>query len=211
MNRQPNLNNNTARNLTHTASSLSAKEITMNRRITTVLFALVATFVLTACAVPSPFQTTGSVTVLPKEAASPINDRHQLAEYQASLPLYVALPVAKASGLQINDRQQLAEYQASLPAYVALPVSAKPAVKDSGLQINDRQQLAEYQASLPAYVALPVPAKPVTSGLQINDRQQLAEYQASLPLYVGKITASVTEVQPTTDRQWLADYQATLR
>jgi len=182
MNRQPNLNNNTVRNLIHTASSLSTKEITMNRRIATVLFALIATFVLTACAVPSPFQTTGSVTALPKEAASPI-----------------------------NDRQQLADYQATLPLYVALPVSAKPVAKASGLQINDRQQLADYQATLPLYVAQPVPAKPVTSGLQINDRQQLADYQATLPLYVGKTTASVTEVQPMTDRQWLAEYQATLR
>ena len=151
MNRQPNLNNNNnnVRNLIHTASSLSTKEITMNRRITTVLFALIATFVLTACAVPSPFQTTGSVTVLPKEAASPINDRQQLADYQATLPLYVALPVsakpvAKASGLQINDRQQLADYQATLPLYVGKTTASVTEVQP----MTDRQWLAEYQATL---------------------------------------------------------------
>jgi len=179
MNRQPNRNHNTARNLTHTASSLSTKEITMNRRITTVLFALVVTFVLTACAVPSPFQTTGSVTVLPKEAASPINERQQLAEYQASLPVYVALPVSArpvASGQQINERQQLAEYQASLPLYVALPVPAKPVT--SGLQINGRQQLADYQATLPLYVGKTTAS--VTEVQPMTDRQWLADYQVTL-------------------------------
>jgi hypothetical protein len=150
MNRQPNRNSNAnvVRNLTHFASELSQKENAMNRRIATVLFALFAALVLNACAAPYPFQGTGSVTVLPKEAAPmvsgvQVNDRQQLTEYQASLTAVSLVATApktvKASGQQVNDRQQLAEYQASLTVYTA------PA---RGLQINDRQALADYQATL---------------------------------------------------------------
>ncbi|HRJ44761.1 MAG TPA: hypothetical protein PL105_22890 [Caldilineaceae bacterium] len=121
MNRQPNRTSSTVRSQTHTAFYLSQKENPMNRRIATVLFSLCTLLILSACAVPSPFQTTGSVTVLPKVA---FND------------------------MQINDRQQLAEYQASLSAFSLVTASPKPVAKTSGLQINDRQQLAEYQATL---------------------------------------------------------------
>jgi len=155
MNRQPNSNSHTIRNLKNTALYVSKKENPISRRIATVLFALFAALVLSACAAPYPFQGTGSVTVLPKEAAS---------------------------GLQINDRQQLAEYQASLPD-VSLAASAPKAVKSSGTQINDRQQLAEYQASLSLYTGKMTTAKTiaaVTTVQQIADRQELADYQASL-------------------------------
>jgi len=152
MNSQRNLN--TVRSLIRTASYLSPKEKAMNRRIATVLFALLTALVLSACAVPSPFQTTGRVTVLPKEAA----------------PLM--------AGQQINDRQQLTDYQASLPAYVALPVSATPVVKDSELQINARQQLADYQASLPLYVGKKTAS--TTTAQPMTDRQWLADYQVTL-------------------------------
>lgn len=142
MNRQPS---------SHTARNLNAKESKMNRRIVTVLFALFAALVLSACAVQSPFQSPGSVTLLPKVA---FNE------------------------MQINDRQQLAEYQANLTASSLVAVAPKSAVKTSGLQINDRQQLAEYLGSLPVYTGT-TPAA-VTAVLQLNDRQALAEYQATL-------------------------------
>ena len=118
MNSQRNLN--TVRSLNRTASYLSTKEKAMNRRIATVLFALLTALVLSACAVPSPFQTTGSVTVLPKEAAPlmtgpQINNHQQLADYQASLPLYVGEKTASTTTAQpMTDRQWLTEYQATL-------------------------------------------------------------------------------------------------
>ncbi len=156
MNRQPNPNNShTVRSLNNAAFHVSKKENAMNRRIDTVLFALFAVLILSACAAPYPFQGTGSVTVLPKEAAS---------------------------GLQINDRQQLAEYQANL-SDVSLVSTAPKAVKSSGTQINDRQQLAEYQASLSLYSGKMTTAKTIaaeTAVQQIADRQELADYQASL-------------------------------
>lgn len=160
MNRQPNrTSNSSAVNVPYSAFKLlhsyaafylSPKENPMNRRIATVLFSLFALLILSACAMPSPFQTTGSVTVLPKVAAA---------------------------DMQISDRQQLAEYQANLTAFSLVAVAPKTAVKASGLQINDRQQLAEYQASLPVYV---VNATRYTGVQQINDLQELAEYQATL-------------------------------
>lgn len=184
MNRQPNLNSQAIRNLSSVATNLSKKENAMNRRIATVLFALFTALVLSACAMPYPFQATGSVTVLPKEAAS---------------------------GMQINDRQQLADYQASLPAISLVAVTPKTA-EASGVQINDRQQLTEYQASLTAVSLVSAAPKTVAaSGLQINNRQQLAEYQATLPLHTAITTAAVTTVQQINDRQALADYQANLR
>ncbi|MBI3960424.1 MAG: hypothetical protein HY328_16545 [Chloroflexi bacterium] len=127
----------------------------MNRRIATVLFVLFAALVLSACAVQNPFQTPGSVTLLPKEAAAPLT-----------------------AGQQINDRQQLAEYQTNMTAYALVATAPKSATKANGLQINDLQQLAEYQASLPLYTGKPIAS--VTTVQQINDRQQLAEYQATL-------------------------------
>lgn len=184
MNRQPNHNSHTVRTLNTAALYVSKKENAMNRRIATVLFALFAALVLSACAMPYPFQTTGSVTVLPKEAASE---------------------------LQISDRQQLAEYQASL-IDVPLVAAAPKTVAASGAQVNDRQQLAEYQASLTAVSLVAASPKTVkASGMQINNRQQLADYQASLPLYTAKTTAALTTVQQISDRQALADYQASLR
>lgn len=138
----------------HTARNLNAKESKMHRRIVAVLFALFAALVLSACAVQSPFQTAGSVTVLPKIAGPAI------------------------SSPQVNDRQQLADYQASLSSIV--PVAAVPkavaAVNDT--QISSRQQLADYQASLPLYTGKTFAA--VTTVQQIADRQELAEYQATL-------------------------------
>ena len=193
MNRQPNSHNShTARTLNTAALNVSQKENAMNRRIATVLFVLFSALVLSACAVQSPFQTPGSVTVLPKTAGPVI------------------------TGPQVNDRQQLANYQASLPA-VSLVSTALKSVKASGVQINDRQQLADYQASLPAVSLVAAAPKSVAaSGVQINGRQQLAEYQASLPLYTAKTTdtktiASVTTIQQINDRQALTEYQASLR
>ena len=193
MNSQPNSNTTAVRNLTNTTFNLSTKETLMNRRIATVLFTLFAVLILSACAVPSPFQSTGSVTILPKEAAAPkvsvasglqINDRQQLADYQASLSNFAVIATAPkvsvASGLQINDRQQLAEYQASLSNFAVIATAPKVSAA-SGLQVNDRQQLADYQASLSNFAVIATaPKVSVASGLQINDRQQLAEYQATL-------------------------------
>ena len=185
MNRQPNPHNShTVRTLNTAALYVSKKENAMNRHIATVLFALFTALVLSACATPYPFQGTGSVTVLPKEAASE---------------------------LQINDRQQLAEYQASLTA-VSLVAAVPKAVAASGVQINNHQQLAEYQANLTAVSLVAATPKTVAaSGVQINSRQQLADYQASLPVYTGKTIAALTTVQQINDRQALADYQASLR
>ena len=80
-------------------------------------------------------------------AGQQINNRQELADYQASLPAYVALPVSTksvASGLQINDRQQLTDDQASLPLYVGKTTASATTAQP----MTDRQWLAEYQATL---------------------------------------------------------------
>lgn len=127
----------------------------MNRRIVTVLFALFAALVLSACAVQSPFQTAGSVTVLP------------------SAPGPMAVNVT-----QISDRRQLADYQAGLSSTAPVIAAPKAVAAVNGPQISDRQQLADYQASLPFYSGK-TPAS-VTTVQQIANRQQLADYQANL-------------------------------
>ena len=45
---------------------------------------------------------------------TPINNRQQLAEYQASLPVYAAKTTVYTGVQQIHNRQELAEYQATL-------------------------------------------------------------------------------------------------
>ena len=153
MNRQPNPDSQTVHSLKHSASYQSQKEKAMNRRIATVLFVLFAALVLSACAAQSPLQTPGSVTLLPKVAGPvvsgpQVNDRQQLADYQAKLNspaiTSTAAKSGKTSGVQIRDRQQLAEYQATLPLSFD---KARPAVTVVQ-QISDRQALADYQASL---------------------------------------------------------------
>ncbi|MFZ1757273.1 MAG: hypothetical protein WBO46_01685 [Caldilineaceae bacterium] len=193
MNRQPISNTAAIRTLSHspnrTAAHLSTKENPMSRRIATVLFSLFAILILSACAAQSPFQTAGSVTVLPEAAASDlqISDRQHLAEYQATLPAislkFTAPRTAKASSAQINDRQQLADYQANLSAFAVVATAPMTTVKASGVQINSRQQLADYQASLPLYTSkasVTGTRVAVTTVPQISNRQELADYQASL-------------------------------
>lgn len=153
MNNQPNRNSNPVQTSNCTAAYLSTNESSMNRRIATFLFALFAAMILSACAIPYPFQGTGSVTVLPKEAVTDlqINSRQDLAQYQATFPAISLVATApktvKANGPQISNRQQLAEYQASLPLYVALP-SAKSATSSDDTQNSGRQWLADYQVTL---------------------------------------------------------------
>lgn len=185
MNRQPNHN-------TAAVRILSTKETTMNRRIATLIAALFAVLVLSACAVESPFQGTGSVTVLPSEPG-PMNVRPE------------------SSGIQIVNHQQLADYQANLPAAVGPSVLAYSLTASNGSQIRNRRQLADYQAALPVYVARPVVKVGVAEKeTQISSRQALADYQATLPLYVGKARPALTVVQQISDRQALAEYQTTL-
>ncbi len=178
MNSHPNSHTTAISNLTHTHSHLSTKETAMNSRIATVriathriathriathriatiLVALFVTLVLSACAVPSPFQQTGSVTLLPKEAAAPnangvqVSDRQQLADYQASLGSLSVAPTttgrSNSTDTQISSRQWLAEYQASLPVSTADSATARTARYTGIQQIYDRQALADYQATL---------------------------------------------------------------
>lgn len=191
MNRQPHSHTTAIRTLTRTVSHLSTKETAMNRRnatvrLTTVLVALFALLALSACAVQSPFQTAGSVTVLPSEPG----------------PMMT-------SGDQISSRQQLADYQAGLSSIAPVVTAPKAAV--NGTQIVNRQQLADYQASLSNSAPVVAAPKAAVNDTQISNRQQLADYQASLPLYTAAKRTANAGVQQIHDRQALADYQATLR
>jgi hypothetical protein len=58
----------------------------------------------------------------------------------------------------LDDRQQLANYQATLPHF-AIPASAAQWANGAEFErLDDRQQLADYQATLPHFMVEPAPS-----------------------------------------------------